>query len=681
MDMGIGTRGIGMRRLYAVLLTCAMLLFGAGVPALADTGYDYLDAGGDLRQHPISDDHVIGGGWDTASTTLTGWYAVTGTVTVGHTLVVSGEAHLILTNGAALTVNDSGTSAGINVTPGNSLTVYAQSVSGNIGALTANGTDLAAGIGGGLNQSCGAVTINGGIVTANSIGIGGGNSTGAGIGGGYSGGGGSIAINGGVVTANGYYGAGIGGGFGGVGGSITINGGTVTSSSEWGAGIGGGFRGNGGEITICGGTVNSSGGWGASIGGGGSDMGIGAGHGVTITIIGGRVMAVGQYGAGIGGGAVDGWAADGNGGNITFRGGTIYASSMSGADIGGGYAHTLGGGGTVVIEGGSVNTADGIQASPTNGSANGNAPVFRTQAQLQGVSALTAVTSLTVTNASYYGTKDLYTDGSGKLHLYLPENAAATGAETEDRLYGGSIDWSESGTLRALGNDSALAGLALSHGALDPAFDSETTAYTATVPYGVEDVTVTATASDVQAALTVNGVAATSGVATGEIPLSVGENTIEVVCTAEDSIHETAYTVTVTRSGSPVISVQPTNRTLTEGQKATFTVEAAGFGSLSYQWYIDREGVKGWEAIDSPGARTATYTTSATKLTYSGYRYACRISNDAGSVQSEPATLTVIEKAAPQTGDNSNLKLWLMLMLLSGLALALLAGRRAFRRR
>jgi len=53
-----------------------------------------------------------------------GWYVVTGDVTIGSLVRVTGEVNLILTNGATLTA-----SAGINVTSGNTLNIYAQSVS------------------------------------------------------------------------------------------------------------------------------------------------------------------------------------------------------------------------------------------------------------------------------------------------------------------------------------------------------------------------------------------------------------------------------------------------------------------------------------------------------------------------------------------------------------------------
>jgi hypothetical protein len=387
------------------------------------------------------------------------------------------------------------------------------------------------------------------------------------------------------------------------------------------------------------------------------------------------------------------------GGTATIRGGTVVSPGIAKGLYGfaGGTVNISGGtvtvgsdgiangntGGGVVISGGSVNVAGTMGSMPTNGSANGSQEVYLTQPRLDNVKTVTAVSALTLSNASYYGMKDLYTDADGTLYLYLPADAAATGVQAAGRTYVGSVAAGESGALALPATDSALSGLALSHGTLDPAFDPATTGYAVSVPYGVTGVTVTPTVSDPgRATVTVNGVAAESGSATGEIPLSVGDNAIQVVFTA-DTVTQTTYTITVTRSGAPVISAQPTDKTVAEGQKATFTVEASGTEPLSYQWYVDREGVKGWVKIDSASARTATYTTSATKLEDSGYRYACLVENAAGSIRSDAVTLTVIEKSSPQTGDDSNLPLWIVLALLSGLGLAALltAGRRGFNRR
>ena len=255
------------------------------------------------------------------------WYVVNGNVTIDRRVTVNGNVHLILADGCNLTVN-----GGINVSEGNSLTIYAQSAGEGMGKLITTGSVSVAGIGGiwlyeadPANCTSGTITINGGMVTAtggyNSAGIGGSSSGGAGgtitinggtvtaTGGinaaGIGGDGGSITINSGTVTATGGSGgAGIGSGReSSAGGTITINGGHVTANGSQGsqqyysAGIGGGFKGAGGSITINGGVVEAHGGW----------TGIGSGEQASaestceVTVKGGVVTATGDNSAGIGG--------------------------------------------------------------------------------------------------------------------------------------------------------------------------------------------------------------------------------------------------------------------------------------------------------------------------------------------------------------------------------------------
>lgn len=156
-----------------------------------------------------------------------GWYVVTNSLDYGTGgITIAGDVNLVLANGASLTVVGATDTAGIRVTPGNSFTIYGQS--DGSGSLSATGVANGAGIGGCKNEHCGAVTINGGIITAK-----GGDYYSAGIGGGYYGNGGTVTINGGTVTATGgsWYGAGIGGGYYGNGGTVMINGGTVTATA------------------------------------------------------------------------------------------------------------------------------------------------------------------------------------------------------------------------------------------------------------------------------------------------------------------------------------------------------------------------------------------------------------------------------------------------------------------
>ncbi len=293
-----------------------------------------------------------------------GWYVVQSEKTIYGRLSITGEANLILCDGAKLTVQQ-----GITTTDA-TLNIYAQSGdSGVLFAGTIDGTTSTclqgnAGIGGNPEKSGGAVNIHGGSVTAFGGEKGSESGGGAGIGGGHRGSGGTVNIYGGSVTAiGGINAAGIGSGRGEridhsiSGGAITIYGGTVNATAgAISAGIGGGYEADSGNITINGGTVNANSSDGAGIGGGNySDTIVGN----NITINGGVVNATGSYGAGIGSGQY------GGGCTITINGGTVTATSNdNGAGIGCGYAGTSDGNPTinVTINGGTVNATGNVGA-------------------------------------------------------------------------------------------------------------------------------------------------------------------------------------------------------------------------------------------------------------------------------------------------------------------------------
>ncbi len=102
-------------------------------------------------------------------------------------------------------------------------------------------------------------------------------------------------------------------------------------------------------------------------------------------------------------------------------------------------------------------------------------------------------------------------------------------------------------TRAALSDNADLAGLTISSGTLSPQFSSSDITYTASVDNSVTQVTVTPTASDSSAAITVNDNIVPSG--TGHIVtgLNVGTNTVTVIVTAQDSTTKT-YTITLTRA-------------------------------------------------------------------------------------------------------------------------------------
>ncbi len=107
-----------------------------------------------------------------------------------------------------------------------------------------------------------------------------------------------------------------------------------------------------------------------------------------------------------------------------------------------------------------------------------------------------------------------------------------------------------------------------------------------------------------------------------------------VVSNTAGSVTSNAATLTVNASATaPSITTQPASQTLTVGQTATFTVVATGTAPLSYQWQ------KNGTAIT--GATSATYTTPATTSADNGAQFVVVVSNVAGNVTSNAATLTV----------------------------------------
>jgi hypothetical protein len=90
----------------------------------------------------------------------------------------------------------------------------------------------------------------------------------------------------------------------------------------------------------------------------------------------------------------------------------------------------------------------------------------------------------------------------------------------------------------------------------------------------------------------------------------------------------------------PVITSQPTSRTVFAGQATTFTVGAGGTSPFTYRW------MKAGATI--PGATNASYTIGSVTQDHGG-AYAVVVSNVGGSVTSATATLTVTVPTAPST--------------------------------
>jgi putative Ig domain-containing protein/centrosomal CEP192-like protein/Ig-like domain-containing protein len=102
---------------------------------------------------------------------------------------------------------------------------------------------------------------------------------------------------------------------------------------------------------------------------------------------------------------------------------------------------------------------------------------------------------------------------------------------------------------------------------------------------------------------------------------------------ADAAGHTAQQPLSIQILAAPTITSQPTSRTITAGQTATFSVTASGTAPLSYQW------TKNGTAIS--GATLSSYTTPTETVSDNGAQFAVIVSNSAGSVTSNAATLTV----------------------------------------
>ena len=90
---------------------------------------------------------------------------------------------------------------------------------------------------------------------------------------------------------------------------------------------------------------------------------------------------------------------------------------------------------------------------------------------------------------------------------------------------------------------------------------------------------------------------------------------------------------------SPVLSVQPQSQSVTAGNDATFCVTLKDAGTYNYQWQFNEQNIA--------GATLSCYTVNSVTTAMNGGRYRVIVSNSAGTVISDSATLTVVTPPPP----------------------------------
>ena len=117
-----------------------------------------------------------------------------------------------------------------------------------------------------------------------------------------------------------------------------------------------------------------------------------------------------------------------------------------------------------------------------------------------------------------------------------------------------------------------------------------------------------------------------------------GESFTAMVSNSAGSATSGAAKLTVNAAASaPTITLQPISQEVVEGQPVTFTVAATGSGTMSYQWQMNGANIG--------GATSTSYSISSTTLAQNNEKFDVVVSNSAGKVTSQMATLGVVTAA------------------------------------
>lgn len=216
--------------------------------------------------------------------------------------------------------------------------------------------------------------------------------------------------------------------------------------------------------------------------------------------------------------------------------------------------------------------------------------------------------------------------------LFMGENATLTGNE----IAGTGKVMKIIDTVAVSDIDAPVAGVALDCSAIV----GDETKYSATVRYYVDNTEVTDMNAEYETTYTAKvTVTPKDGYGFLDIPAATFNGKTPASTTLNDDETVTVAFIFTTTAPmlAPTITTQPADATVVVGNTATFTVASTGTPELTYQWQVN----KGTEWEDISGATSASYTTSATVIGNTGYKYRCVVTNRKASVASNEATLTV----------------------------------------
>ncbi|MBC6414591.1 MAG: cadherin-like beta sandwich domain-containing protein [Chromatiales bacterium] len=207
-------------------------------------------------------------------------------------------------------------------------------------------------------------------------------------------------------------------------------------------------------------------------------------------------------------------------------------------------------------------------------------PLFRSNEVIYSVSVVNAIQTITVTptannvNATITVDDEIVVSGSASRAISLTEGEVTTVTITVT-AQDSTINTYTIAVSRAVSSDATLANLAVSEGELSEPFMSTARTYTVLVENDVASLTVTPTANNANATITVDDETVVSDSASRAISLTEGEvTTVTITVTAQDGTINT-YTITVTRAPSRDASLS--NLVLTQMDGITIIPLTEGF--------------------------------------------------------------------------------------------------------
>jgi len=186
-----------------------------------------------------------------------------------------------------------------------------------------------------------------------------------------------------------------------------------------------------------------------------------------------------------------------------------------------------------------------------------------------------------------------------------------------------------------------LSDVELSEGTVEPDFNKTTFSYTASVDYETSYITVTPTAQDASATITVNGVEVDSGTPSDPIPLTPGVPVNILITVTATSGAPQNYVVEVTRQASAYLSGLEVKR---GAQSVTLTPAFSPAELGPYTASVPSPSIKIIPTTEDPSA-TVVVTCNGTELTKSGTYYPATLNSGDNSI---------VIKVTSTTGDVKN---------------------------